>query len=229
MHMTAEEAFWTMAQIIDVYGFAGYYYEGLVGLKIDFQVLFACLKRTSKTSYMLLTEHMVEPELFMTDWFMCAFARQLKWPCVLRLWDVLFFEGPIVLFKAAILIIDTQVANNKNKHRLTDMMEIIQVLKMSKSWNPILHDPDEFVSRMDKIKLDEKFLQTEYKKLRKNNPEFDSLIKENILPECKQYVMRQPIDNEHLVMAREARLKRKHFKKEEGKKFREISMNFGLS
>ena len=228
MHMTAEEAFWTMAQLIDVYGFAGYYYDGLVGLKVDFDILYACLKRFSKTSYMLLRKHDVAPELFMTDWFMCAFARQLKWPVVLRLWDVMFLEGPIVLFKAAILIVDTQIASNKNKSRLTDMMEIIETLKQTDKWDPKLHDPDEFVARMDRIKLDEKFLQAEYKKSRKNNPDLAKLIEEGVLPEVKEYSMKQPIDNSHLVMAREARVKRKEFKKKEGKSFREISMNFGV-
>ena len=229
MHMTAEEAFWTMAQLIDVYGFAGYYYDGLVGLKVDFEILYSCLKRHSKTSYMLLKQHDVMPELFMTDWFMCAFARQLRWPCVLRLWDVLFLDGPIVLFKAAILIIHTQISINKNKQRLSDMMEIIEALKQTDKWDPALHDPDEFIARMEKIKIDEKFLQAEYKKQRKSNPELEDLIEKGFMPGVKQYVMKQPIDNSHLVMAREARLKRKTFKKEEGKKFREISMNFGLS
>jgi len=229
MHMTAEEAFWTMAQIIDIYGFSGYYSEGLISLKIDFLVLNACLKKFSKSSYMFLTKHQICPELFMTDWFMCAFARQLPWICVLRLWDLLFLEGPIVLFKASILIIDSQIGSPKIQRRNNDLMEIMDRLKKTENYSNYLLDPDEFILRMNRINLTEHFLQTEYKKILKSNPEWLKLAEKNEIPRLKTYSINQPIDNSHLVMAREQRIKRKKIQANKGNKWNEVSMNFGVA
>ena len=35
----------------------------------------------------------VEPIMYMTEWFMCLFTRNLSWGCVLRLWDIFLCEG----------------------------------------------------------------------------------------------------------------------------------------
>ena len=35
----------------------------------------------------------IEPILFMTEWFMCIFARTLPWTSVLRVWDMFLCEG----------------------------------------------------------------------------------------------------------------------------------------
>merc|ERR1712178_539574 len=112
-------------------------------------------------------------------------------------------------------------------------MEVIELLKMPEKWHPSLNTPDLFIASLDKIKIDEKMLQAEYIKLRDDNnnppmfPEFKQLIRQGYLPEVKCYTIKQPIDNSHLVVAREARIRRKNYKKEGGQHFREISMNFG--
>lgn len=40
-----------------------------------------------------LSRQKIDPLLYMTEWFMCAFARTLPWSCVLRVWDMFFCEG----------------------------------------------------------------------------------------------------------------------------------------
>lgn len=40
-----------------------------------------------------LSRQKIDPLLYMTEWFMCAFARTLPWSSVLRVWDMFFCEG----------------------------------------------------------------------------------------------------------------------------------------
>ncbi len=40
-----------------------------------------------------LLKQEIEPVLYMTEWFLCAFARTLPWPSVLRVWDMFMCEG----------------------------------------------------------------------------------------------------------------------------------------
>ena len=247
MQMTAEEAFWTLAQILDVYGFAGYYYNDLIGLKVDFHLTMKCLKKVFPSSYMILTRAGVMPELFMTDWFMCGFVRNLNWACVLRLWDCLFLEGPIVLFKTACLIIDLQLTKNPlNRRKFTEdsMMEIIECLKNQNGqkskeaasgnhnfWaNPILNNPELFIKKVNQVKITELMLQREYIKLRegksinRSDPMMEHLhvemkkwIQDGKLPHLRRYVIRQPIEGRHKKIAQRSRINREKLQKSDPK------------
>lgn len=42
---------------------------------------------------------MLDPILYMMEWFMCIYTRTLPWASVLRVWDMFFCEGlTIILF-----------------------------------------------------------------------------------------------------------------------------------
>lgn len=36
---------------------------------------------------------MIDPIMYMTEWFLCAFTRTLPWPTLLRFWDIFLFDG----------------------------------------------------------------------------------------------------------------------------------------
>ena len=40
-----------------------------------------------------MTKNGVEPVLYMTEWFMCCFIRNLPWQTVLRIFDIFLAEG----------------------------------------------------------------------------------------------------------------------------------------
>jgi len=44
-------------------------------------------------AYKHLSKQKIDPILYMTEWFMCAFSRTLPWSSVLRVWDMFFCEG----------------------------------------------------------------------------------------------------------------------------------------
>ena len=46
----------------------------------------------------------IDPILYMTEWFMCIFARTLPWCTVLRVWDMFFCEGVKVLYRVGLYL-----------------------------------------------------------------------------------------------------------------------------
>lgn len=226
MHMTAEESFWTMAQILGEYGLAGYYKNGLVELKVDFEVFNNILKKNSKSTYLYMAKCGVVPELFLTDWFMCAFARQLPWKCVLRLWDLMFLEGLIVIFKAAVFIVNHQLGESKRRQLAEDMMEIVNALKQKSNYDKNITDPDLFIQNIQRMNITESMLQTEYKRVISSQSIVQEVQRHSIrLPSVKRYCVSQPIDARHLLLMKEHRKTRKEVKKVKGEKWNEISVN----
>lgn len=62
-------------------------------IQLDGEILYALLRRVSPTAHRHLKKHKLEPILYMTEWFMCAFSRTLPWASVLRVWDMFLCEG----------------------------------------------------------------------------------------------------------------------------------------
>ncbi|CAB1318415.1 unnamed protein product [Coregonus sp. 'balchen'] len=95
MHMPAEDAFWGLVQICEKY-LPGYYSAGLEAIQLDGEILFALLKRVSPLAHRHLKKHKMDPILYMTEWFMCAFSRTLPWASVLRV-KIIFRVGLVLL------------------------------------------------------------------------------------------------------------------------------------
>ena len=81
-----------LVSICDKY-IPGYYSPGMEAIQLDGDILLGLLKRVSPGAHRHLARQGVEPILFMTEWFLCAFARSLPWPTVLRVWDMFMCEG----------------------------------------------------------------------------------------------------------------------------------------
>lgn len=71
----------------------GYYSEKLEAIQLDGEILFSLLQKVSPVAHKHLSQQKIDPLLYMTEWFMCAFARTLPWSSVLRVWDMFFCEG----------------------------------------------------------------------------------------------------------------------------------------
>lgn len=62
-------------------------------IQLDGEILYALTRRVSPLVYRHLEKHKMEPILYMTEWFMCAFSRTLPWASVLRVWDMFLCDG----------------------------------------------------------------------------------------------------------------------------------------
>ncbi|PKU76519.1 hypothetical protein MA16_Dca001123 [Dendrobium catenatum] len=122
--MPEENAFWTLMAIIDDY-FDGYYSEEMIEsqcrdladtvrnfLKINsFQVDQLLLEELVRDRFPKLSNHLdylgVDVAWITGPWFLSIFVNMLPWESVLRVWDVLLFEGNrVMLFRTALALME---------------------------------------------------------------------------------------------------------------------------
>ncbi|KAI3447633.1 hypothetical protein Pfo_004298 [Paulownia fortunei] len=104
--MPEENAFWTLVGIIDDY-FEGYFSQEMIESQVD-QLVFEDLIRER---FPKLVNHLdylgVEVAWISGPWFLSIFVNMLPWESVLRVWDVLLFEGNrVMLFRTALALMD---------------------------------------------------------------------------------------------------------------------------
>jgi len=128
MNMPSEEAFWCLVAICDKY-IPGYYSPGMEAIQLDGDILFGLLKKVSPAVHKHLASQEIEPILYMTEWFLCLFARTLPWPSVLRVWDMFCCEGVKVLFRVGLVLLISALGPRKVRKSCPSMFETLQVLK----------------------------------------------------------------------------------------------------
>ncbi|XP_047337559.1 rab GTPase-activating protein 1-like [Impatiens glandulifera] len=104
--MPEENAFWTLVGIIDDY-FCGYYSEEMIESQVD-QLVFEELVRER---FPKLVNHLdylgVQVTWLSGPWFLSIFVNILPWESVLRIWDVLLFEGNrVMLFCTSLALME---------------------------------------------------------------------------------------------------------------------------
>lgn len=131
MHMPAEDAFWVLVQICEKY-LPGYYSTGLEAIQLDGEILYALLRRVSPVAHRHLKKHKLEPILYMTEWFMCAFSRTLPWASVLRVWDMFLCEGVKILFRVGLVLLKCMLGSQeklKARQGLYETMELLRAIQ----------------------------------------------------------------------------------------------------
>jgi len=182
MNLTAEDAFWSLVSICE-YFIPGYYEEGLAAIQIDGMVLEGMLKRHSSDSYKLLKKTGMEPVLYMTEWFMCCFIRNLPWQTVLRIFDIFLAEGVKVLFRCAITFVHECLSVGK----LKDMSDVMAALKTHPN---LAKDESKFAAEVIKRKVSEQELTKEYQKQKKK---WEKMGRPEVV---RNYFRRVPEDDE---------------------------------
>eukprot|EP00971_Amphidinium_carterae_P196885 3907915-Amphidinium_carterae.1 len=89
----AEHAFWALASAVDILGIESYYAPGMVLLRADMQVLAVLLEQNVPKVSQLFKAHGVELTSICSEWCITWFAKSLPTMTMMRVWDVLFFEG----------------------------------------------------------------------------------------------------------------------------------------
>ncbi|GLJ24873.1 hypothetical protein SUGI_0475710 [Cryptomeria japonica] len=104
--MPEENAFWTLTGIIDDY-FEGYYSEKMVESQVD-QLIFEELVRECFPRLVAHLDNLGVQVAWVTGpWFLSIFVNVLPWESVLRVWDVLLYEGNrTMLFRTALALME---------------------------------------------------------------------------------------------------------------------------
>ncbi|XP_068191478.1 TBC1 domain family member 10A-like [Antennarius striatus] len=128
MHMPAEDAFWVLIQICEKY-LPGYYSSGLEAIQLDGEILNALLRKVSPVAHRHLKKHKLDPILYMTEWFMCAFSRTLPWASVLRVWDTFLCEGVKILFRVGLVLLKCTLGSQEKLKACQGLYETMELLR----------------------------------------------------------------------------------------------------
>ncbi|KAJ1297664.1 hypothetical protein BS78_01G394100 [Paspalum vaginatum] len=106
LFMPEENAFWALVGVIDDY-FDGYYTEEMIESQVDQLVL----EEVVRERFPKLAKHMdflgVQVGWVTGPWFLSIFINMLPWESVLRVWDVILFEGNrAMLFRTTLALLD---------------------------------------------------------------------------------------------------------------------------
>lgn len=104
--MPEENAFWALMGIIDEY-FDGYYSEEMTESQVD-QFVFEELVRERLPKLVNHLDYLGVQVAWVTGpWFLSIFMNMLPWESVLRVWDVLLFQGNrVMLFRTALALME---------------------------------------------------------------------------------------------------------------------------
>ncbi|XP_014399327.1 PREDICTED: small G protein signaling modulator 3 isoform X1 [Myotis brandtii] len=102
LFLEEEDTFWMMCAIIEDLLPASYFSTTLLGVQTDQRVLRHLIVQYLPRLDKLLQEHDIELSLITLHWFLTAFASVVHIKLLLRLWDLFFYEGSLVLFQATL-------------------------------------------------------------------------------------------------------------------------------
>jgi hypothetical protein len=183
MQMPSEQAFFCLASICNHY-LPLYFAPDLQMLQVDANLLMSLLKKTEPAVYKHLKRQGVTPILFMTDWFMCVYTRNLPWETVLRVWDMFFCEGRKVLFRVGLTILRLVLGPAAVRKECPSMHETVTRLRNLPSQ---LVEADNFLPEMGKLKLSEDELSVLF---RRHWAEFEAQKNENMREAASRATLR---------------------------------------
>lgn len=107
--MEEEDAFWMMATIVEDLLPASYYSSTLIGIQADQRVLRSIITNYLPTVDQVLCNHDIELSLITLHWFLTLFANVVNMRLLLRIWDMFFLDGSIVLFQITLAMLKIKV------------------------------------------------------------------------------------------------------------------------
>ncbi|XP_057647395.1 small G protein signaling modulator 3 isoform X1 [Chionomys nivalis] len=102
LFLEEEDAFWMMCAIVEDLLPASYFSTTLLGVQTDQRVLRHLIVQYLPRLDKLLQEHDIELSLITLHWFLTAFASVVHIRLLLRIWDLFFYEGSLVLFQTTL-------------------------------------------------------------------------------------------------------------------------------
>lgn len=100
-----EDAFWMMCSIIESLLPSSFYSHTLTGLQVDMKVLRELISIYLPQVERKLVEFDIEISLIMVNWFLTLFSNVVNMKCLIRIWDLFFIDGSLVLFQITLALL----------------------------------------------------------------------------------------------------------------------------
>uniref|UniRef100_A0A3P9KYX2 RUN and TBC1 domain-containing protein 3 n=1 Tax=Oryzias latipes TaxID=8090 RepID=A0A3P9KYX2_ORYLA len=102
LFLEEEDALWMMCALIEDLLPPSYFSSTLLGVQADQRVLRQLIIQYLPSIDHLLQEHDIELSLITLHWFLTSFASVVDIRLLLRIWDLLFYQGSLVLFQVTL-------------------------------------------------------------------------------------------------------------------------------
>lgn len=172
MYVTEEEAFWMMHSLMwnKKYNLFGLYQSGLPLTHQFCYILEALIAKHIPKLGTHLTKHNIPALTYATEWFMTMYLAHFSgayFESVVRMWDVLFNEGPKILFRVALLILKTVSHELLEHHDFGELMMAVKKTNQSPLIAALFSDPEKFVKSAIEIDISTDDLAKHAKKYQK--------------------------------------------------------------
>ncbi|XP_071448205.1 small G protein signaling modulator 3 homolog [Hetaerina americana] len=122
--MGEEDTFWMMCAIIENLLPASYHHSTLIGIQADQHVLRSFIANYLPDVDAALSKHDLDLSLITLNWFLTFFASVVHMKVLLRIWDLLFLDGSIILFKVALGILKIKEPALKNLENYAQIFKV---------------------------------------------------------------------------------------------------------
>ncbi|XP_049600028.1 small G protein signaling modulator 3 isoform X1 [Syngnathus scovelli] len=112
LFMEEEDALWMMCALIEDLLPPAYFSSTLLGVQTDQRVLRQLIVQYLPALDRLLQEHDIELSLITLHWFLTSFASVVDIRLLLRIWDLLFYQGSLVLFQITLGMLKIKVSSH---------------------------------------------------------------------------------------------------------------------
>lgn len=140
-----EDAFWLMCTIIEDWLPASYFSSGMLGVQADQRVLSHLVSTHMPAVAKRFKDHDIEISLVSFNWFVTLYSSVLPMTMVLRIWDLLFYYGSIVLFQIALGMIKLQEEHFIELDNAGDIFSLLSDLPNT------VHDVDLLLKAADAV------------------------------------------------------------------------------
>lgn len=110
LFLDEEDAFWMMATVVEDILPASYYSSTLLGIQADQRVMQTLIGNYLGSVDEALQKHDIELSLITLNWFITLFAGVVHMKILVRIWDLFFLDGSIVLFQLTLAMLKLKEA-----------------------------------------------------------------------------------------------------------------------
>jgi len=129
-----ESAFWLLCQIVEKICYSGTYGANLQGCQVEMKAL----EDLTHSKLPKLAAHMAALEadisVIATEWYLSLFAASMPSETVCRAWDALLHEGPKVLFRVAIALLQMHEARLLGFDNAGELILFMRQVRQGRAW-----------------------------------------------------------------------------------------------
>ena len=146
--MSEEQAFWVMWMLIECILLSDYYTQNITGVLVDIEWYNELLELFLPKVKRQLDKNLVTSIEYIPKWFSCWYANIFPFQVVEKVWDFMFWQGMIIIYKVALALMSLMSNDILNKWK--DQEDFHWLLN---NFPESLSDPYVLINEMSKFEI----------------------------------------------------------------------------